>query len=430
MTNNDRIVITGGGAICGAGRSPAEIWDAVRNGRSAIGPIRGWDTSGWPVNVAAEVPDYDAPKLAGDRKVVKLIRRTDVFGLNAAMTAIEGSGLLKHRETLSEDAAVFFNDRSAVFAGTSGGTYDTQYDYFPLLSAAKGSIEAFGRELENTVSPMWLLRSLPNNVLCHIGIRFGLRGTNTCITNHCAGGPLAVGEAVAAIRAEEADRAVVVGHDALLEPQHVLYYDRAGLLADDTLRPFDADRRGNVFGEGAGAMVIETASGAAGRGANVIGEFLGMGATGEAMGLLSLSEDGDGPARAIAAALDDAGIGISDVGMIVAHGNGTVQSDASEAVAIRSVFGDTPPPVTGFKGAFGHLFAAAGVVESLVALHALRDGIVPGIATLREVDPACAGIYPSREAQQPRSDIALVLSRGFAGTNTALVVRAVNGSLT
>jgi len=424
MAATPRIVITGTGAICGAGKTPDEIWDAVVGGRSAIGPIRQWDPSHWPTQIAAEVSDLQPAKLLEDRKLLKLIRRTDVFGLYAAARAIESSGVVGYRDGLDSDAAAAFNDRSAVYVGSGGGTYDSQYDYFPLLTVAAGSLETFGRELENTVNPMWLLRALPNNVLCHIGIRYNLKGANACITNHSVGSSLAIGEAAAALRAGEADRAVVVGHDALIEPQQVLYYQRAGLLTPDTIRPFDAGRSGSAFGEGAGALVLETDAAAAARGAAVLGECLGSGATTDAQGLLAIRDDGDGLARAIAAALETAGIAAGDVGMIVAHGNGTRQSDASEAAAIRTVFGESPPPVTAFKWAFGHLIAASGIAETVVGLRALREGVVPGVATLRQLDPELPGIPVAAGPRTPRSDIALVLSRGFAGTNAALLVRA------
>ncbi len=189
------------------------------------------------------------------------------------------------------------------------------------------------------------------------------------------------------------------------------------------LRPFDADRDGSLFGEGAGALVLETEASAQERGAAVLGEVLGGGYASEAQGLLAIREDGDGPARAIEAALADAGLRPADVGMIVAHGNGTRASDASEAAALRRVFGASMPPVTGFKWAFGHLIAAAGIVETVLALAALQARVVPGIAMLRTLDPACAGLAASATAQVPRSDVALVLCRGFASTNAALLVR-------
>lgn len=426
MADQPRILITGGGAICAAGRTLDEIWQAIDEERSAIGELHRWDKTSWPVQIAAEVPEFKPAELLGDRKLPKLIRRTDMFGLYAAARAIEAAALLEHRDALDPDAATKFNDRSGVYVGTGGGTYDVQYDYFPLLTTAAGSLETFGRELESEVNPMWLLRALPNNVLCHIGIKYELKGANACITNHCVGGALAVGEAAAAMRAGEADRAIVVGHDALIEPQHILYYHRAGLLSTDTIRPFDSNRSGSVFGEGAGALALETEAAATARRATVLGEYLGSGAANDALGLLAIRADGDGLARAILAALEDAGIAADEVGMIVAHGNGTAQSDATEAAAIRHVFAANPPPVTAFKWAFGHLFAASGVVETLIALRALRERRVPGIATLTDLDPDCSGIGASAEPQEPRSDIALVLSRGFAGTNAALLVRSMS----
>jgi 3-oxoacyl-[acyl-carrier-protein] synthase-1 len=236
-------------------------------------------------------------------------------------------------------------------------------------------------------------------------------------------GTLAVVEALEVLRNAEADRVVAVGHDAPIDPQTVLYYGRVGLTARDTLRPFDARRDGSVFGEGAAALCVETEASAHERGATIVGEVLGGGAATEADGLLSIRDDGDGVARAIALALDDAGVRAADIGMIVAHGNGTPQSDASEAAAIRRVFGAAPPPATAFKWAFGHLLAAAGTIDAVLALAALARKVVPGIATFADADPLCAGVPVSRAPREPRSATALVISRGFAGTNAALVLR-------
>lgn len=421
---NPRIVVTGTGAVCAAGMHPDAILETVRAGKSAIGPVRQWDTAGWPVRDAGEVADFDARKLVDDRKLHKLIRRTDLFGLYAASTAIDASGILVHRATQDAAAAAIYSDRTGVYVGSGGGSYENQYDFFPLLTVAGGDLPTFGRELANTVNPMWLLRTLPNNVLGHIGIRHGLKGPNACITNHSVGGTLAVIEAMEGLRHGEADRAVAVGHDTPIEPQLVLYYQRLGLLASEVLRPFDARHDGSLFGEGAGALMLETEASAAGRNATVHGEVLGGGYACEAEGLVAIRDDGDGVARAVREALADAQLAPADVGMIVAHGNGTPGSDVSEAAAIRSVFGAAPPPVTAFKWAFGHLIAAAGIVDAVLALAALRRREVPGIATLSRLDPECAGLPVSVAPQVPTSDVALVISRGFAGTNAALVVRA------
>jgi 3-oxoacyl-[acyl-carrier-protein] synthase-1 len=424
MANLPRVVVTGSGAVCGAGMAPDRIVDAILAGRSAIAPVTQWDTTGWPSRIAAEIPEFNPRALVDDRKLHKLIRRTDLVGLYAAGRAIDGSGIVAHRGAMAAGAAAAYSDRTGVYVGSGGGNYENQYDYFPLFAAAGGALPAFGRELANTVNPMWLLRTLPNNVLGHIGIRHGLKGPNACITNHSVGGTLAVIEAFEALRTGEADRAVAVGHETPIEPQMILYYHRLGLLASETLRPFDARHDGSLFGEGAGALLLETAASAAERNAPVLGEILGGGYACEAQGLTSIRDDGDGLARAVSQALDGAQLAPADIGMVVAHGNGTPQSDISEAAAIRRVFGAAAPPVTGFKWAIGHTIAAAGILETVLALAALARGTVPGVANLERLDPACAGLPVSATAQTPRSKVALILCRGFAGTNAALVVRA------
>jgi 3-oxoacyl-[acyl-carrier-protein] synthase I len=424
MARAHDVVVTGVGALCASGKQPAEIWDAICAGRQAMSPIRQWDTTGWPQRIAAEIQDLDPVALLKDRKIQKLIRRSDVLGLYAAEQAIGTSGISMYRDALDEGARAEYNDRTGVYVGSGGGSFQSQYDYFPLLTAANGDLQRFGRELADTVNPMWLLRTLPNNVLCHVGIRHNLKGPNACITNHSVSGPLAVAEAAEALRSGECERAVAIGHDASIEPQMVLYYHGVGLLSEDGLRPFDTAHNGSLMGEGAAALVVETEAAAAERSATVLGEVLGSGHAGDALGLLPIREDGAGLARAIRDALADARLQPADVGMIVAHGNGTPNSDASEASAIRSVFGSSIPPVTAFKWAFGHLLAASGIIEAVLAIEALRARTVPGIANLQQVDPLCADLPVSASAQAPRSDIALVVARGFGGTNAALLLRA------
>ena len=419
-----RIVITGSGAICGAGKSPAEIVDAALAGRSAIAEITLFDASTWPRRYAAEVTDYDAGKLTGDRKLLKLVRRADVFGLYAAAQAIGQAGFARHRETLDEDANVAFGEATGCYVGSGGGAFNVNYDYFPLMAQAGGDLHAFGRDLPSNVNPMWLLRTLPNNVLCHVGIRHALKGPNACITNHTTSGLLAVIEGAEAIREGEAERIVAAGHDAPVEPQLILYYHRCGVVAERVIKPFDASRDGSVLGEGAAALVLETEASARVRDATILGEYLGGGVASEGLGLLALGEEGEGPARAIEAALENAGLSAKDVGMIVAHANGTQQSDASEAAGLRTVFGNAMPPVTGFKWSTGHPLAASGILDLTLGLEAARRRIVPGIATLQTLDRACAGVTASASAQVPRSDVVLVVCRGFGSTNAAVLLRA------
>jgi 3-oxoacyl-[acyl-carrier-protein] synthase I len=419
-----RVVVTGSGAICAAGKSPEEIWEAAWTGRSAIRRIQQWDISGWPTSLAAEIPGLDPRALVEDRKIHKLLQRTDLLGLYVAGRALDDAGLVAYREALESADAAAVNDRTGVYVGSGCGGYQNEHEFFPLLTTANGDLGTFGRELVATVNPMWLLRSMPSNVLCHIGIRYGLKGPNVCVTNHSVSGSLAVVEAAAALRAGEADRALAVGHDAPIEPQMVLVYHQLGLLSSDGLWPFDARRSGSLLGEGAAALVLETEAAATARGARILGEFLGSGCATDAEGLLAIRPDGDGLAGAIVMALDDAGIRPAEVGMIVAHGSGTRQSDASEAAAIHRVFGATAPPITAFKWAFGHPLAASGTLDAVLALVALRRGLVPGVATLRQLDPDLGNLPVSVRSQVPRSDVALVLNRGFGGSNTALLLQA------
>jgi 3-oxoacyl-[acyl-carrier-protein] synthase-1 len=335
---------------------------------------------------------------------------------------VRESGYVAHRDGLDEGGAAAFSERTGLYAGSGGGNYQNQYDYFPLIVETGGALSAFGRELGSGVNPMWLLKSLPNNVLCHVGIRFGIKGPNACITNHSVSGMLAIVEAAAGIANGEADRAVAVGHDTPIEPQNVLYYHGAGLLAKEHLKPFDAARDGSLMGEGAGAVMVESEASARQRGAAVLGRVLGSGHATESHGLLAIRDDGEGPKASILAALADAGVDARDIGMIVAHGNGTPASDASEAAAILDVFGAHGPPVTAFKWAIGHLIAAAGAIETVIALEAMRRGVVPGIPVLDRIDPAFASLPVSRETRKTAGELALVLSRGFGGTDAALVV--------
>lgn len=424
-TGKEKIVFTGSGLVCGSGATVEEVWDRLEKGETSVAPFTQFDGEKWPVKVAAEV-QQDNRFLVSDRKLHKTISRTDMCGIYAAESAIERSGLLSFREGLAEEKVDVFNDRTGLIVGSGGGNYTSNYDYFPLITEAKGELPAFGRELANLVTPMWLLQNLPNNVLCHVGIRGQFKGTNACITNQCVGGVLAVAEAASAIWNGEADRVVAAGHDCPFEPEMVYYYYKLGLMSGETPRPFDAKRNGTVFGEGAGAVVLEREIDARERGAKVLGEFLGFGCCGEAAGILDLAPDGDGVERAINEALLDAGVSASEVGVICAHGNGTPASDLTESMGIRRVFGDSIPPVTGFKWAYGHLIAASGIVDLVMTLEMLKQEVIPGIPTLREVDPSMQPFPVSRAAAKPRSGVAVVICRGFGGMNVALVVKAAS----
>lgn len=415
------IAISGAGLICGLGRTVDDLWPALRDGCSAVRPIAQAGVAGGPHRLAAEVADYDPAALIADRKSLKLMRRSHVFGLYAGLRAVESAGFDAARAAGGDAAA--FNERSALYVGTSGGAFRDQYDFLPALARGGGDPVAFAADVARSVHPMWLLQTLPNNVLCHLGIQTGFGGAHACIASHSTSGLLAVGEALGALREGLADRAVAVAHDAPIEPQMLQGFAALGVLAGDTVRPFDAGRDGCLLGEGAAALALEPLATARARGAAVLGELLGCGAGAEGLGVVELDAGGEGLARAMTAALADAGCAAGDVALVVAHGNATRASDASEAAALATVFGAAMPPVTATKWATGHLLAASGVLDVLAALAALRAGVAPGIATLRRVDPACAHLPVSPRPQPLRGDVAMVLSRGLAGTNAALVVR-------
>jgi 3-oxoacyl-[acyl-carrier-protein] synthase-1 len=422
MSPEHNIAITGLSAICASGNNPGEIFDSLLKGEVAISEIQGWDIERWPCR-AGGVIGLTPRQLIDDRKLLKLIKKTDMIGIYAAEQALQSAGISGYRTTLDGSAEESFAERFGVYAGTSAGHYDTQYDFLPLIEEAKRSLQVFGEKLSESVSPMWLLRNLPNNVVCHVGIRNNLKGANACITNHGTSGSLAIIEAFEGLRIGDADRAVAVGHEAPVEAQTILYYQKAGLLTEASLTPFDAHRSGSLLGEGGAALVLETEQAAAERSAPIHGTILGKGCSSEAQGLLPVRLDGDGIVRAIHLALEQAGLEARQIGMIVCHGNGTKTSDHSEGVAIRTVFGAGTPPITCFKWAFGHPLSASGSIDTVLALTALERGIVPGIASLKAVDPALQDLRIATTAMQPVADTALILSRGFGGQNTALIVR-------
>ncbi|HEX7879243.1 MAG TPA: beta-ketoacyl synthase N-terminal-like domain-containing protein [Candidatus Eisenbacteria bacterium] len=424
MTKRPRAVITGLGAVCASGSSPEAIARAVREGRSGIGPLTRWDPAGWAVKRAGEIREVDDRTLVPDRKLHKMVSRLDLLGIHAADRAIEASGLAAYRASLDPASALAFNDRSGILTGSGGGSYRFNDDFHPLLTEADGSMKRFGEEHASIVNPMWLLRILPNNVLCHVGITHQFKGTNACITNQCTGGILAAAEGAAALRSGESDRVLAVGYDSPVEPELVFHYDRLGLASSDELRPFDAGRTGTILGEGSAAIVLEHADAADRRGAPILGEILGSGSVTEGSGIVEIRPDGDGVFRAMSRALLDAGLEPADIGMIVAHANGTPLSDATEAMAIRRLFGNDPPPVTAFKWSYGHTLAACGMLDLVTTIHSLRAGVVPGIPTLRTLDPALAPFPVSASGRPPRNDTALVICRGFGGMNAAIVVRA------
>lgn len=416
------VVVTGFGCLTAVGADAGTTWEAILGGTTGIRQVADLAGSDWPYPLAGEIKDYNPRELIEDRKLLKVITRQDVIGLNAVSQAVEHSGIIAHRQSLAD--AVSFEDRTGVFVGSPATKYRHQHDFLESLAGAAGNVAKFGERAMESVHPMWLLRSLPNNVLAYTGIRYGFKGANENITAHGISGSQAIAEACRYLRDGVIDRAVVVGYDSASEVEALAYYGSVGLLSCRGLRPFDRRRDGTVLAEGAGALVLEARDVAEGRGAVVYGEVLGCSVTSESVGVLTVREDGEGVGRAIRLALDDAGTSAGEVGMISAHANGTRISDAGEARAFREVFGGEGVPVTAFKWSTGHTIAASGVIESILTLLSLREKRVPGVANLEELSADCMGINVSSEEQRPTSGLGVVVTRGFAGLNSCIVLSA------
>lgn len=415
-----RVVITGLGGIASTGTHINECWEALKKGETGIRPITAWDTVGWEYRYGAELKVYDPKSMVSDRKLLKLISRQDVIGLCAAKQAIVHSGVLPYRDSLTD--AREFNDRTGVYVASPGVKFNQQYDLMPVLAKAKGDLKKFGDCLFETVHPMWLLRILSNNVLAYVGIENNFKGPNQNIPNHAVSGTQAILEAFYAIQSGQMDRAIVVGYESSIEPQGQTYYASIGTLAKESLRPFNDNRDGTILAEAGGALLVESMESAKLRGASIYAEILGGSIVNEAMGIFPLREDGAGLQCALTETLQKANKSARDIGMITAHANGTLHSDASEAKALSKVFGKETP-VTGFKWSLGHSVAAAGVLETALTVKALQEKLVPGIKTLTKLAEDCRGIQVSQQSQSLNKPTAITITRGFSSVQGCLLLQ-------
>lgn len=422
MTTN-RVFITGMGALTSTGHQVESVWSALLQGESGLGPVTEQDLSGWPCQLGGELKDFQAAKMLPDRKLIKVISHQDVMGINVAVQAVEHSAMIAYRDGLS--AVEAFNDLSGVYVGSPGNKYFQQYDFLPLAAQAGSDMKAFAGNLFNEVHPMWLLRILPNNVLAYTGITYGFKGPNHNVTNHAVGGSQALLEAYQAIRNGQAERAVVVGYDKGIEPQALFYYDKLGVLSPRGLSPFDANHDGTVLADGAAALVLESEASVRARGATCLAEILGGKAATEASGLFSVEAEGEGLAQLIQQSLDDSELDSASVDCVVAHGNGNPKSDVSEAKAINTCFGEGTVPVTAFKWSMGHTLCASGILDSLLAVCALNNKTLPGIAPFTRPASGCEGLDLSSQARPLSSGAsAVVINRGFSSMNSVLVLKA------
>lgn len=398
-------------------------WDAVLCGESGLAAAQPSTLPEWAGQYVGALKDFQPAKALPDRKLIKVISRHDAMGIYAASEAIAHSQMIAYRDSLIDSTD--FNDQTGVYVGSPGNKYFQQDDFLPLVARTQGDMQAFAENLFNDVHPMWLLRILPNNVLAYTGITYQLKGVNHNITNHAVSSTQALIEAFHAIRQGQIERAVVVGYDTAIEQQALLYYQALGVISQHGLKPFDVSHDGTVLAEGACAIVLESEQSVRARGAHCYAELLGGTVATEGRAVFGLQETGDALARLITQTLVGSGLQAEDIAMVVAHGNGNVRSDDSEAHAINACFGENAVPVTGFKWATGHLVAASGISDAVLTVKALAENVAPGIANFTQPAAAATGLSLSASHRVlSKGAKALLINRGFASMNACLVLAA------
>lgn len=427
MSSNTRVFITGMSALTATGLNIDETWSAILNGKNALKKITAWDLENWGNSMGGEIENYNEAKMLPDKKLKKVISKQDNYGINAAMQAINHSGLMDYKNKLAEtniSALQDFEEESGVYVGSPGNKYFQQYDFLPLMSKSANNMQQFAEQLFDEVHPMWLLRILPNNVLAYIGITYGFKGANHNITNHAVSGTQAIIEAYHAIKSGEISRACVVAYDLGIEPQALYYYDKLGLLSKKSLKPFDKEHDGTILAEGASALILENEESAIKRGAKCYAELVGGKSTTESSGLFSIEDDGNELSHLLEDTIDNYQLLKSDINFIVAHGNGNPKSDKTEAHAIRNVF-NHHVAITAFKWSMGHTLCASGVLDTVLAVLAIQNKCIPGVASFNELSKECDGINISQRTKELKSTEthAMILNRGFAGMNACVIIK-------
>jgi 3-oxoacyl-[acyl-carrier-protein] synthase II len=402
-----RVAVTGIGVKTPAGIDLDPFWSTVREARPTAATVPAFVEAGLSVTFACTVPDAFDPEAYFGPKETRRQDRVTHLGFAAAADAIEDAG------ELSADP-----ERCAVMAATGIGGLQT------LQENAKIYFE----KGPSRVSPFFVPMMMPNATAGMISIRYGYTGPVLCVATACAAGTNAIGEGLRLIRDGTADVVVAGGTEFPLTTITVAAFARMGALSTRNdepklaSRPFDAARDGFVMAEGAAFLILEPLARAESRGARIYGEVSGYGRNADASHITAPSPGGSGATRCMQQALDDAGLAPDGIGQVNAHGTSTDLNDASEAEAIRKVFGDGAPPVTSSKGVFGHMIAGAGAAEAVVALCSMRDGIVPPTANFEragdDIDLDVVGGSPRDIGPAP----VLSNSFGFGGHNATLVL--------
>jgi len=408
-----RVVITGTGVISPVGKDTNSFWESLVEGRHGIAPLTMLDASVYKVKLAAEVKDFD-PMLYMDRKEARRMDRYCQFAVAAAKEAVDSSGIV-------------FGDMDpfdvGVIIGTGvGGLHTMQTQYEELL--LKGG--------PDRVSPLFIPMMISNMAAGRVSMNYGLKGANYCITTACASGAHAIGEAFRLIKHGYLKAAITGGAEAPITPIALGGFSnmKALNLTDDPDRaslPFDLDRGGFVIAEGSGIVVLETMEGAVARGATILAEVAGYGATADAYHITSPDPEGAGAAQAMRLAMKEAGVTPEEVSYINAHGTGTDLNDKYETLAIKTALGDAAykTAVSSTKSVTGHLLGAAGGVEAIACALAIRDGMIPPTIGLTTPDPQCDLDYTPNKARAAKITVALSNSLGFGGQNASLLFRKV-----
>jgi nodulation protein E len=399
-----RVAITGMGCISALGHDASTSWQAMREGRSAIGPIVNIATDLLQVKIAAEVRGYDPAAHFDSRRLV-LLDRVSQFALVAAREAVAQSGLDFRSEGRGE--------RTACIIGTGIGGENTHNE----------TAKRFYGDGKPNVHPLTIVRLMANAPACHVTMEFGLTGPSFAVVSACASANHAMAQAFDMVRSGRVDFAVTGGSEACITVPCVKAWEAVRVTADDTCRPFCKQRRGMVLGEGAGIFVLEDYERARARGATILAEFAGAGMSADAADIVLPSLEG--AAKALAGALADAGMNADEIDYINAHGTGTPANDPTETAAIRKVFGAHADAlaVSSTKSMHGHALGAAGAIELVAAIGALREGVIPPTANFIDPDPACDLDYVPNTARGKPVLAALSNSFAFGGLNAVLALR-------
>src|SRR6266436_3690642 len=406
-----RVVMTGAGAVTPVGNTAEEFWASLLAGRSGIGPITRFDASQMPTRIAGEIKGFDPLKYI-DKKDDRKFDRFLKYAVACAVLAVEDAGLKTDRV----DATRF-----GVLVGSGIGGIETLLEQYAILTE-KGP---------DRVSPFFVPMIIVNMASGVISMRFGAKGPNSSVVTACATGNHAIGEAMRIIERGDADVMIAGGSEAIIVPLTIAGFSQMKAMSTrndeptKASRPFDAGRDGFVCGEGGGLVVLESLEHARQRDARIYAEMVGYGMTGDAHHMTAPDPEGDGAARAMAAALRDGGLEPTTVGYINAHGTSTPYNDRFETLAIKRVFGDHARrlAISSTKSMTGHMLGAAGGVEAIATALALHHGVLPPTINYETPDPDCDLDYVPNQARKHDVEVALSNAFGFGGTNATLAFR-------